>query len=139
MNQQKGFSLIELMIVVVIIGILAAIAIPNYRDYVTRGRIPDATSNLASKRIQMEQWYQDNRDYSTAPICAAADSTTSQYFTFTCDNLSATTYTLTATGQGSMANFTYTVTEGNAKNSTITEPGWTGSANCWASKKDGSC
>ena len=57
---QKGFTLIELMIVVAIIGILASIAIPQYSDYVKRGKAAEATSNLATLRIKMEQCFQDN-------------------------------------------------------------------------------
>ena len=53
MKTQNGFSLVELMIVVVVMGILMAIALPNYSDYVIRGKIPDATSALSTKRVQM--------------------------------------------------------------------------------------
>lgn len=137
MNKQRGFTLVELMVVVAVIGILAAVAIPNYTGYVTRGKIPDATSNLSSKRTQMEQSYQDNRTYVGAPVCVT-DTTSSKYFTFTCA-ATANTYTLTATGVGSMLNFAYTVNELNAKTSTITAAGWTGNAACWTTKQDGSC
>jgi type IV pilus assembly protein PilE len=146
MKQQKGFTLIELMIVVVIVGILAAIALPNYTDYVTRGKIPDATSGLASKRVQMEQYFQDNRTYANvgallAPGCVA-DSTTSQYFTFSCvaGSQTATTYTLQAVGTGAMAGFNYTVDQNNLKGSNITASGWAASsATCWVTKKGGAC
>lgn len=144
MKQQKGFTLVEVMIVVVIVGILAAVALPSYTDYVTRSKIPDATSALASKRVQMEQYFQDNRTYANvsativAPGCVV-DSTTSQYFTFSCSAQSATAYRLQAVGTGTMAGFTYTVNELNAKATTNVPAGWTGSGTCWVTKKGGGC
>nr|WP_313062981.1 pilin [Moraxella sp. CTOTU49097] len=53
MNAQKGFTLIELMIVIAIIGILAAIAIPAYQDYVTRGQVAEAVSMADSLRTEV--------------------------------------------------------------------------------------
>lgn len=138
MKLQKGFSLVELMIVVAIVGILAVVVVPSYRDYLTRGRIPDATSNLSTKRVQLEQFYQDNRTYTGAPACVA-DSAISQYFNFSCSVLTASTYTLQAAGKGAMAGFTYTIDQNNAKASTITASGWTGNTGCWVTKKGGVC
>ena len=59
----RGFTLIELMITVAIAAILAAVAIPMYRDYVVRSRIIDATSRLSDFRVRMEQYFMDNRTY----------------------------------------------------------------------------
>jgi type IV pilus assembly protein PilE len=136
----RGFTLVELMITVAILGILAAVAVPQYKDYVTRGRIPDATSGLSGKQVLMEQYYQDNRTYAGAPACTA-DTTTSAYYTFSCVAGSATTtaYTLQAVGRSSMAGFTYTVTQAGAKATTALPTGWTTSSSCWVVKKDGSC
>ena len=136
---QKGFTLIELMIVVAIIGILAAIAMPQYSDYVRRGKAAEATSNLANLRIKMEQYFQDNRTYVGGPC---APTTGAKYFTYACagNDGTLTTYALQATGvtaQG-MPNFAFSVDQTNAKTSTF--DGTTPSPNtCWLTKKGGSC
>lgn len=134
----RGFTLVELMITVGIISILAAVAVPQYKNYVTRSRIPDATSALSSKQVQLEQFYQDNRTYINAPACAS-DTTTSRFFSFSCTASSATAFTLTATGSGTMANFTYTVNQSGAKATSSVPSGWTTNATCWVARKDGTC
>ena len=144
MRRHAGFTLIELMITLAIIAILASVALPAYTSYITRGRIPEATSNLASKRVKMEQYFQDNRTYVGA-TAGNSDTTTSQYFDFSASNggtdtRSATGYTLYAVGKGSMAGFTFTVDQSNAKTSTVTGvSGWTGNSTCWVTKSGGTC
>ena len=139
MKFQHGFTLIELMIVVAIIGILSSIAYPAYSDYIIRGKITEATSALAAKRILMEQFFQDNRTYVSAPACNS-DTTTSSNFTFSCSGTpNASNYTLQAVGRSGMTGFTYTINESNAKASTITASGWTGNTACWVTKKGGTC
>jgi len=139
----QGFTLIEVMITVAIIGILSAIALPSYRDYITRGRIPEATSQLAAKQVKMEQWFQDSRSYratgGTACYVGASDTTSSTYFTFTCSASSATAYTLTATGTGAMTGFIYTVDQSGNKATTGVPTGWATSTTCWVIKKGGVC
>ena len=155
-NYEKslGFTLIELMVVIAIIAVLASIATPLYSDYIIRSRIPHALSGLSTKHTQMEQCFQDNRTYFQAagadPVanpaisCAACanDTTSSQHFHFSC-NATANAYTLTATGQGNMAPFVYTVTQANAKATTITSgpSGWAAHNpnNCWVTGKGGAC
>jgi type IV pilus assembly protein PilE len=146
MKQQNGFTLVELMIVVVIVGILASVALPAYQDYVVRGKLTEATSNLANARVKMEQHYQDNRTYfkdpptNTPDVCPDAVNTSSDYFTYACTNLSSITYTVTATGKSPLNDFSYTIDETNAKKTTGLRSGWgTTPANCWITSKGGSC
>jgi type IV pilus assembly protein PilE len=142
--RQQGFTLIEVMIVVAIVGILSAVALPAYQDYVIRSKIPDATSYLATRQTRMEQWIQDQRTYlNTGGTCGAAsasDTTTSTYFSFTCTG-TATTYTLTATGKtgAQMAGFTYTVNQDGSRATTAVPSGWTTNTGCWVTKKGGLC
>ena len=142
MKTHSGFTLIELMITMVVIAILTAIALPSYTKYVVRGKVPNATATLATKRVQMEQWFQDNRAYTGGPACTA-DTTSNKYFNFSCPVLTANTYTLQAAGKDTMAGFTYTVNESNVKTSVITSPpapsGWTGSTTCWVTNVGGVC
>lgn len=150
MNLQKGFTLIELLVVVAIVAILTSVALPAYLDYVIRGKTPDATSNLANLRVQMEQYFQDNRAYIVGTItpCKASttpDTTLSQYFDFSCvvGQPTATTFTLQAVGKNSMAGFTYTIDQNNTKTSTITAPAHNNwivpTTNCWVTKTGGAC
>lgn len=130
---QKGFTLIELMIVIAIIGIIASIAIPSYNDYVKKGMAATATSALADARIKIEQCYQDTRDYSNA-ACTALCPAAATSFTYACP-MTAGGYDLTATGGGKVAGFVYTVDEENVKTSTY--DGVAG--NCWKTGKTSVC
>src|SRR5689334_17268788 len=131
-RRRAGFTLIEVMIAVAIVAILAAVAFPSYVDYVRRGKITEATAALATMRVQMEQYFQDNRTYANvagipAP-CAAGSAVAgplnARYFDFSCDTpaRTATTYTLTATGRANvgMGGFVFTVNEQNLQASVIT-------------------
>ena len=151
-RKQNGFTIIEIMIVVAIVGILAAIAIPSYTDYVTRGRITEALAGLADARTKIEQHFQDNRTYPTGCVVDPATPGATQVrvsslkmFTLSCGNMSATTYTVTATGSAGMTGFAYTVNEANLKTSTFAgtgaSRGYTAASpnNCWVVRKGGMC
>jgi type IV pilus assembly protein PilE len=142
--RNSGFTLIELMIAVAIVAILAAVALPAYTDYVTRGKIPQATNNLASMRIRLEQYFQDNRTYVGACVDGTSASLPSpDSFTYTCPigNLTANTYTVVATGTGSMAGFVYTINQDAARITTgLPSAAWgTAPVECWVVRKGGGC
>jgi type IV pilus assembly protein PilE len=140
-SRECGFTLVELMIAVAVVGILAAVAVPAYSDYVTRGKIPEATSTLASMRVKLEQYYQDNRSYgSSAAGCGVSDPT-GKYFDYSCvwgDDSTPQTFKITASGKASqgMSGFVYTLNEKNEQTSTA----WGApSVNCWVTKKGQPC
>jgi type IV pilus assembly protein PilE len=138
-NKSHGFTLIEIMIVVVIISILSAIAIPAYTDYVTRAKIMEAVSGLSAMQTRMEQCYQDAHTYSGCAVCTTVPI--SDNFGFACTAATATAFTVTATGQGSVAGFVYTVDEHNNKKTTSVASGWSQHSpdNCWVTRKGGIC
>ena len=148
MRKSAGFTLIELMMVIVVIAILAAIALPSYQQYIKRSKITEATSNLSTMRLQMEKYYADNRKYDngTAGTCGVAvpSGANARYFTYVCGSANADavgdqTYTITATGVGDMSNFTYKIDQSDTRQSTITETGWNSSTTCWITKAGESC
>jgi type IV pilus assembly protein PilE len=133
MGQARGFTLIELMIAIAVIGILSAIAYPSYTDYVRRGQLAEAFANLSDFRVRMEQYYQDNRSYANGANCGAAavPGGNAKYFTYACAlNTTAgapagQSYTVTATGASSnTAGFTYTINERNVKSTVTVSPAW---------------
>jgi type IV pilus assembly protein PilE len=128
-----GFTLIELLIAIVIVSILAAVALPSYRDYVATGKLAEATATLSELRTRAEQYYADNRTFTGFP-CQPTE--TPKYFDIVC-NVAANAYTITADGKAAqdLSGFQYTINQANAKTSTT--PSSSGA--CWITKKGGSC
>jgi type IV pilus assembly protein PilE len=144
-GRSKGFTLIELMIVVAIVGILTTIAYPSYRDYVIRGQLVDATTALAALRANMERYYQDNRTYITSAAfpspCAAAPYAAGK-FTITCPTQALTAFTAQARGTaGALVGFTFTVDQNNTQVTVVTSPpaptSFQGCATAWITKTGG--
>jgi len=142
--RKRGFTLIELMVTVAIAAILASVALPMYRQYVQRGRIIDATSRLSDFRVRMEQYFMDNRTYDDGTgKCGVPNPTTTpdQAFDVACTGPSATAYTVKATGRSDrgMSGFEYQIVASGAKKTNAVPSGWTTAADCWVTKRDGSC
>jgi prepilin-type N-terminal cleavage/methylation domain-containing protein len=142
---RRGFTLVELMIVVAIIAILAAIAVPLYSDYVLRGKLVDGMNGMTFVRTKMEQFYQDNRTYATtgsytSPCLDSANQTWGT-FSLSCGTPTATSYTLTVTGSGMTTDFVYTIDQSNTKATTKTPAKWGSvtSSTCWIIRKGGGC
>jgi type IV pilus assembly protein PilE len=143
MRTARGFTLIEVMITVAIVAILASLALPVYRDYVTRGKLVEAHAALGAQRVRMEQFYQDMRSY-TAACDAGTVATVSntQHFELTCDiDGDGQGYTVSAAGIGGtdVDGFEFTVNEANQRATASAKTGWTANANCWSRTKGGEC
>jgi type IV pilus assembly protein PilE len=140
-----GFTLIEVMIAVAIVGILTMVAYPSYRDHLMRGHLAEASNGLATIRAQMERHYQDNRSYATVgsfttPCAAAASTRTFGSFVVACSGTpTATAFTLEAVGSGPASGFTYTVTEQDVRATTAAPSGYNTCANKWLLKKGATC
>jgi type IV pilus assembly protein PilE len=134
---QRGVTLLELMVVLVIVGILASIAVPSYRNYVLRAQRSDATSALLRVASAQEKFYLQNNTYATTAQLTALGVTATEHgwYTVAIGNPSATGYTATATAPAASPQFrdtgcrTFTIDQsgtrgagdsGGTSNSTIT-------------------
>ena len=104
-----GFSLIELMVAVTVVGILAAIAIPSYSSYVLRAHRSEGLQALTQYRQNLERCYSQNFTYVACPItiagvattvCPGPTTTEHGYYTMSCPASSANTFTLQAQTAG---------------------------------------
>lgn len=143
----RGFTLIELMIVVAIVAILASVALPAYNDYVRRGQLQEAFVQLADYRVKMEQYFQDNKNYGATCGVGSAYSNWNtfapagaKYFSFGCvTSNSGQSFLITATGSGGLTNgFDYTINELGTKR-TIKFQGASVATDGWCTRSSTGC
>jgi type IV pilus assembly protein PilE len=143
---KAGFTLIEVMMTVAIVGILAAVALPSYRDYVLRGRISEPPTTLAAMAMKLEQYYQDHRDYGSTETKCGVPNPTGKYFLYSCHRSAGhttdQTFTVTATGitaEGT-ADFIYTIDHAGIRKTASLPSGWgTAPVDCWVTKRSTAC
>jgi len=154
-KHSRAFTLIEVLIVVAIVGILAALALPSYNDYIRRAQIQEAFGFLTDYRAKMEQYFQDNRNYGTAGCASDGPGVAStaakwndfkpsnaRFFDFGCDFVDGAEmgYKITAIGrQGTRAlGHTYTITDQGIRATDEAPLTPSTSASCWL-VKSGTC
>jgi type IV pilus assembly protein PilE len=129
-HRNSGFTLIELMIVVAIVSILAAIAYPSYTKYVQRGYRSEGIAQLNDAAARMERYYAQNSSYDVgtdlSKIGLTAASTTGKYGLSVTSN--STSYTLSSAPQGSQASDTCGTLTLNQAGTRTPDPSTT---TCW--------
>lgn len=132
--EKKGFTLIELMVALVIIGILASVVIPSYLDYISRARLTEAFDALAIYHVKLEQAYQDSGSYANSTAGCVVGTPSTAHFNYSCQLAnSGQGYLITATANGanSLAGYKYTIDQSGAK-STVSFPNANGlPKSCW--------
>jgi type IV pilus assembly protein PilE len=153
-SRDKGFTLIELMVVVAVVAVLASIALPAYTDYIRRSKIQEASATLLAMRVQMEQFYQDNRQYTTLGTilspCDPLRYPTLKYYVIDCPTYQLQDYMIRATGgtagDATLVGLVMTINAANARatltvtaGSAMDQAGYIGNGACWVTRKGGLC
>lgn len=138
----RGFTLIELMIAIVVLGILLAIAMPNFSRYLLESRRAQAQSEMLQMRVGMEKWRANKISYrsdadttntaTTNTPANAGFTGTNDYYTYTIENTTGSTYTIKATAVAGKSQVNDKTGDGTScKELTLDQNGVKGPAVCW--------
>jgi type IV pilus assembly protein PilE len=127
---QRGVTLIDLVIALLVMGVLTTIAVASYREYVRRGNITNALAELDRYGIRMTKGYQDNGNYGVG-ACAATLPASIASFNFGCELTDGNQgFTVTATGTAGVAGYTFSLNQDSGR-MTTSFPGVATPVNCW--------
>lgn len=137
---QAGFSLVELMVALTIAAIIAAFAVPAYRDHTLRSYLPEMSSSLQLSALRLEQFYQDHRSYRNGTECGVT-LPHSERFSFSCTlPEDGQSFVLTAIGRDAMAGFAYTIDQqGQTRTTSLPDTWGTAPLECWVMKRGATC
>jgi len=132
MNKNKGFTLIEMMIVVAIIGIIGAIAYPSYDSYMKKSRRSDAKIALAEMADKQERFYLQNNMYTLNPDNVGGTGTDENFYVLSIDSADVNGFTVRATAVAGGPQATDTTTNhGDCTAMTLASTGAKTPADCW--------
>ena len=136
-QRMRGFTLIEIMITVAILAIVASLAMPAYRSYIERARVPAALAALEIISVKMQMVFGDRNDgtFGPGPTCNIVLGQ-AQDFVLSCTP-TGNTFIATATGTGRMAGYAYTVDNTGLRQTTAHPKGT--NATCWTTKGGSAC
>jgi len=137
-ERQRGFTLIELMVTVVVISVLALIAVPSYQQYVRQARRVEAQASLIDLQQDLEKWRVNHRDYSG---CSSADAPSgcsepgvdyydfsidgTDYYDFSVTSANETSYSIQAAAKGTQT------ADSDCTPLTLDQDSDKGPAGCW--------
>lgn len=125
-SRTQGFTLIELMIVVAIVGILSMVAYPSYTDYVVRAKRGDGKAAILTAQLAQEKYRSNNTTYLAVSSTISKDG----YYNYVVSSISANNYTITATpnfSDSACGNLILTITSGTETKSSSSGT----AADCW--------
>jgi type IV pilus assembly protein PilE len=128
----KGFTLIELMAALAIMGVLLAIGLPQYSEYLLKGKLTEGMSLLSELQLRQEQYYQDNRTYSNG----MTPRTPGAHFTATSCVTANSGQTYICTASSPVQNYVFTINEAGTKTTSVAGGA---AVQCWLKSSSGTC